>query len=313
MVTGRFAPSPSGRMHLGNVYAALLSFLSAKSQGGKWILRIEDLDKERCKSEYTKILLDDLHWLGLEWDQGPQGQDEQAREKDWIYFQSKRESFYQKTLKILSDQGLVYECWCRRSDLLSASAPHACDGTPLYSGKCRNLSEREKTELRAVRPPALRLMAPSEEDSFMDGHYGLQRGSPALSTGDCILRRFDGNFSYQLAVSCDDALMGVNEVVRGRDLLSSTFIQRFILSKLGYESPRYFHIPLLTDSTGRRLSKRDKDLDMGLLRENFSREQLLGKILFWCNMIDKEVSLSLEDALSLYNPNLLPRKDIVVK
>lgn len=313
MVKGRFAPSPSGRMHLGNIYAALISYLSAKSQGGSWIVRIEDLDTQRCKSEYTRLVLEDLRWLGLFWDEGPEGTDGIPTIRDEKYFQSKRTAFYEEALKTLREKDLVYPCWCKRADLLSSSAPHASDGTVIYSGRCKNLTEAEKKLLAQKSDPALRLRVPDEEDTFTDRLYGLQRANLAHSFGDCIIRRADKNFAYQLAVTCDDAMMGVTEVVRGRDLLSSTHIQRFIALTLGFTSAQTMHIPLLTDESGRRLSKRDKDLDMKVLREVYSPQQLIGKILFWCGQTEKNEAVSLEEAVSIFSAEKLPANDIVVK
>ena len=313
MVKGRFAPSPSGRMHLGNVYAALMSYLSAKSQGGTWILRIEDLDAQRCKSEYTRLLIEDLRWLGLSWDQGPLGTDGIPTEKDEEYFQSRRTSRYEEALQILKKKGLIYPCWCKRADLFAASAPHASDGTIIYSGRCRNLSQEEKMLLAQKGPAALRLQVSEQTDSFTDRIYGVQEANLERDFGDCILRRADGNFAYQLAVTVDDALMGVTEVVRGRDLLSSTHIQRFLARTLGFTSPATMHIPLLTDAGGRRLSKRDKDLDMKILRDSYTAEELIGSILFWCGQIEKKEALSLAEAVSLFAAGKIPKGDIVVK
>ncbi len=300
-VTGRFAPSPSGRMHLGNVYAALLSWLSARKQGGSWLLRIEDLDRQRCRREYADLLMDDLTWLGLEWDN-----------RD-VPFQSGRDGLYEKTLSALEEQGLVYDCFCRRTDLLSASAPHASDGTPVYSGRCRGLSPSERARLGSERKAARRLYVGEGSSFFTDGHYGLQRCDMQRDVGDCIVRRADGNFSYQLAVVADDAAMGVTEVVRGRDLLPSAHVQRYLYSLLGVEPPCYCHLPLLVGPDGRRLSKRDKDIDMGFLRSACTQQGLVGHIMHLCGFIEQEQPLSLEEALALFSWERLPRADIEVE
>lgn len=309
---GRFAPSPSGRMHLGNVYSALLSYLSAKKQGGEWILRIEDLDRQRCKKEYSAQLLDDLLWLGLKWDNF-------SPEKGGLtpeFFQSNRDSFYISAFNSLCEKGLVYDCFCRRADLLSASAPHASDGSPIYSGKCKSLSENERNLLLKTRSPAKRLMVEDKSISFIDGHFGAQKSNLPRDVGDFIIRRSDGNFAYQLAVVVDDALMGVSEIVRGRDLLSSVGAQLYLYGKLSLippdSFPEFYHLPLLLSCDGRRLSKRDKDIDMGFLRDNFSAVDLIGKILFLSGCIEKEEKISLEEAVGEFDWKKVKKEDIFV-
>lgn len=305
---GRFAPSPSGRMHLGNVYAAILSYLCAKKSGGEWILRIEDLDRNRCKKEYSEQILDDLLWLGLKWDNFSANSGGLSPE----FFQSNRDSFYEQAFSRLCEQGLVYDCFCRRADLLSSSAPHARSGTPVYSGKCKNLSEIERKLLSQNRLPANRISVQNKSIEFFDGHYGTQLCSLPQDVGDFVIRRSDGNFSYQLAVTVDDALMGVTEVVRGRDLLSSAGTQLYLYEKLTLSPPQFFHFPLLLSSGGRRLSKRDKDTDMRFLRENFTPEELIGKILFLSGCIEKEEKLSPKEALSVFAKDKIRKEDFTV-
>ena len=310
---GRFAPSPSGRMHLGNIYSALLSYLSAKKNGGEWILRIEDLDRQRCKKEYSLQLIDDLLWLGLKWDNFSVKNGGLSAE----FFQSNRDSFYISAFDSLCRQGLVYDCFCKRADLLASSAPHPSDGHFVYSGRCRNLSESEKKLLTKKlisenRKSAKRLILEDREISFEDGHYGFQTCNLARDFGDFIIRRGDGNFAYQLAVVVDDALMGVSQVVRGRDLLSSAACQLYLYEKLDFTPPAFFHLPLLVTANGRRLSKRDKDCDMGFLRGHYSSEALVGKILFLCGCIEKEESLSLDEALAAFAWEKVKKEDILV-
>ena len=308
---GRFAPSPSGRMHLGNVYSALLSYLSAHKKGGEWILRVEDLDRQRCKKEYSAQLLDDLLWLGLKWDNFSPAQGGLAPE----FYQSNRDSFYIKAFDSLCEQGLVYDCFCNRADLLASSAPHPTDGHFIYSGKCRNLSENEKSILwkklaSENRAPAKRIRLENREVSFVDGHFGFQSCNLERDFGDFIIRRGDDNFAYQLAVVVDDALMGVTEIVRGRDLLTSTPCQIFIYEKLGFKAPEFYHLPLLLSTDGRRLSKRDRDIDMGFLRQNFSREEILGKILFLSGCLEKEEKISIDDAVEAFDWKKVKTEDI---
>lgn len=230
IIKGRFAPSPTGRMHLGNVFSALLSWLSAKSQGGTWLLRIEDIDPQRSKQEYAELIMDDLHWLGLDWDEGP-------------YYQSERGDIYEHYLKQLTDNGLTYPCYCTRADILATQAPHESDGRVVYKGTCRNLTPGVKTG-----PAAIRMKVPSEGKgilSFTDGHYGMQTIDLTTHCGDFIVRRKDGAWAYQLAVVVDDALMGINEVVRGCDLLLSSPQQIYLAQQLGFAPPHFTHLPLL--------------------------------------------------------------------
>ena len=272
-VVGRFAPSPSGRMHLGNVFSSLVAWLSARSQGGRVVLRIEDLDERTRRGPWADLLLDDLRWLGLEWDEGP-------------YYQHDREELYRAALDRLQDAGLLYPCFCTRAELHAASAPHASDGTPIYAGTCRGLSAAEVAERERTRPPALRLRVPSEDDpagtvTFTDRAFGPQREVLARDCGDFLVRRSDGVFAYQLAVVVDDADMGVTEVVRGCDLLESSARQMYLQDLLGLPHPAYAHVPLIVAPEGRRLSKRDHDCGMDALRERFGTpERLLGRLAF---------------------------------
>ncbi len=270
-VTGRFAPSPSGRMHLGNVYAALMAWLSVRSQGGRMVLRIEDLDDRCRRGRWDALLIEDLEWLGLDWDEGP-------------VYQSDRLDRYERAFEALRKQGLLYPCFCSRAELHAASAPHASDGTPIYAGTCRGLSAEDAARRRAERPGAWRLRVPSADDprgdvAFTDRVYGPQHETLARDCGDFLVRRSDGVFAYQLAVCVDDAEMGVNEVVRGRDLLGSSARQMYLQDLLGLPHPAYAHVPLLVTADGRRLSKRERDCDLGELRARFGTpEALLGMV-----------------------------------
>ena len=221
MTVGRFAPSPSGRMHLGNILCCLLAWLSARQKGGKVVLRIEDLDTARCPQRYAEQMLEDLRWLGLDWDEGPE-----TGGPDGPYFQSRRTALYQAVLERLEALGLVYPCFCTRAELHAASAPHREDGLTVYAGTCRHLTPAQRAERAVRRSPALRLRVPDKEFSFVDGHMGECVENLERDCGDFLLRRSDGMFAYQLAVVVDDAAMGVTEVVRGADLLSSTPRQR---------------------------------------------------------------------------------------
>lgn len=271
---GRFAPSPTGRMHLGNVYAALMSWLSVRSRGGRWILRIEDLDPGRSRPEYARQLEDDLRWLGLDWDEG--GTDGTGPRGPYV--QSLRGDIYRRYFDILQDLGAVYPCNCSRADIMATQAPHRSDGAVVYAGTCRPASGCSYDRSRLLRPHSWRIALPDADITFDDMVRGTTTVNLARDMGDTVLRRSDGAWAYQLAVAVDDALMGVTEVVRGDDLLVSAALQMYILRLLGLPVPRYGHIPLLTDATGRRLSKRDASLAMDALRRDYSPEGLTGMI-----------------------------------
>ena len=280
-VRGRFAPSPSGRMHLGNLFAALLAWLDIRSLGGEMLLRMEDLDPDRCKPAYLDLLADDLTWLGVDWDLG-------WRAGESEYCQSSRTAHYAEAFQKLADRGLVYPCYCSRKELLAASAPHAADGARVYDGRCRDLTPAQREELeRQGRRPAWRVRVPAREIAFTDGNFGPQTQRLDSDCGDFILRRSDGVYAYQLAVAEDDGRMGITRVVRGWDLLSSTARQIWLLEELGYQPPDYCHLPLLCAPDGRRLSKRDRDLDMGVLRQRYTPEALAGRLAHMAGLIDR--------------------------
>lgn len=305
MIRGRFAPSPSGRMHLGNIYSAVLSWLSARSQGGEWVLRIEDLDRQRCRPEYASQIEDDLLWLGLDWDEGGSHGGANAP-----YFQSQRDEFYQAELEKLKRKNLLYPCFCSRADIMAASAPHASDGSVVYNGHCRNLTKNERMALLTTKTPSIRIMVSDSVSSFVDGHYGVQKCNLQHDCGDFIVQRADGNFAYQLAVVTDDALMGITEVVRGRDLLQATHQQIFLYQQLGYQVPAFSHLPLLITTQGTRLAKRDKAADMGVLRQQFKPEELLGQIAFLSHLIDRRQAISLTELTKEFSWSKIPKEDI---
>ena len=293
MTKGRFAPSPTGRMHLGNVFCALLSWLSARSQGGEWLLRIEDIDRGRSRQAYADLLMEDLEWLGLEWDGTP-------------VYQSQRSEVYEHYLTLLKELGLTYPCYCTRADLLAASAPHESDGRVVYPGTCRHLPPQPD------RPAATRLMVPDADITFTDGHYGTHSVNLARQVGDFIIRRKDGGWAYQLAVVVDDALMGVTEVVRGRDLLLSSPPQLYLAKLLGFPSPRFAHLPLLCNADAQRLSKRDKSLDMASLRQRYTAPQLLGLLAHLAALQPTCAPITARDLLPFFSWEKVPRHDIVV-
>ena len=304
---GRFAPSPSGRLHLGNLFCFLLAWLSARRQGGRILLRIEDLDPARSKRAYSEQLQRDLAFLGLAWDEG--GLDADGPHAP--YEQSRRGEFYQQILNRLRAQGLVYPCFCSRAQIHAASAPHAADGEVVYPGSCRNLTDDEIRRRSLARAPALRLMVPDEEISFDDLHYGRCSQNLARECGDFILRRSDGVFAYQLAVVADDAAMGVTEVVRGRDLLASTPRQLYLYRLLGAPAPRFGHLPLLLAPDGRRLSKRDADLSLdALVARGLSAAAITGALGYAAGLLDRPEPATPDELVPLFSWDKLPREDV---
>ncbi len=411
MTRGRFAPSPTGRMHLGNVFCALLSWLSAKSKGGEWLLRIEDLDPQRSRKEYALQLMDDLQWLGLPWDGEP-------------VWQSQRGHIYEEYLHLLTEMGLTYPCFCTRADIMATQAPHETDGRVVYKGTCRpkyrdaarsvptatslttqTVPLRQGDERSGgggltahhsplTTPPATtRLIVPDCTIPFTDGHYGQHDINLAEHCGDYIIRRKDGAWAYQLAVVVDDALMGVTEIVRGRDLLLSSpqqihlrellFGERKTVNGLAeldeqerikrktitdasvptatslnvYPSPsetggvpqsgegvdssftpqtvplrqgdeqsggggltvnpsslnvNFLHHPLLCNSEGQRLCKRDKSMDLGYLRDKgTSPQEIIGLLAHYAGLIEQPYSTSPEELLTLFSWDKVPTEDII--
>lgn len=281
-VVGRFAPSPTGRMHAGNIYAALIAWLVAKSQGGRMVLRIEDLDRERSKPEFIDGIMRDFEYLGLTWDRGP-------------YYQSDRADAYEEAYRDLEERGLLYPCFCTRADLHAASAPHRGE-KPVYPGTCRLLTDDERAIRAQTRNPAMRLVVPDETYEVHDAIQGPYRQNLAEACGDFLVRRSDGAFAYQLAVVLDDAAQGVNSVVRGCDLLCSTPQQLYLQDLFGYDHPAYAHIPLIVGDPDRRLSKRDRDADMEALRARFGcPEALIGHIAGITGLVDTCGPIALDE------------------
>ena len=296
---GRFAPSPSGRMHLGNLWSCLIAWLSARSAGGKMVLRLEDLDPDRCRREYCDQIMRDLEWLGLDWDNRP-------------VYQSERTEIYAQAFTQLEQQGLIYPCYCNRAERLAASAPHRSDGVVLYGGRCRTLTAQQREELEQTRRPAWRLRVPDEDYTFTDLLQGTYRENLERECGDFILRRSDGVYAYQLAVVVDDALMGVTQVVRGQDLLDSTPRQNYIQELLGYPHPEYGHVPLLLSADGRRLAKRDRDQELGQLQQRFSAPELVGRLAHLAGLLERPEAITPRELVPLFSWDKLPKEDISI-
>ncbi|MCI8481413.1 MAG: tRNA glutamyl-Q(34) synthetase GluQRS [Oscillibacter sp.] len=301
-VKGRFAPSPSGRAHLGNILCCLLAWLSARQSGGRVVLRIEDLDTARCPRRYADQMEADLLRLGLSWDEGPGGG------PDGPYYQSLRTDLYQAALEKLAGMGLVYPCFCTRAELHAASAPHREDGQTVYAGTCRALTAEQAAERAKGRPPALRLRVPPEEWAFTDGHMGRYGENLERDCGDFLLRRSDGLFAYQLAVVVDDAAMGITQVVRGADLLSSTPRQLYLYRLLGLTPPEFFHFPLLLSPEGRRLSKRDAAAGLDGIR--LPAAEVLGRLAYLAGFNPSGAGRTPESLLADFSWDKVPREDI---
>jgi glutamyl-Q tRNA(Asp) synthetase len=259
-IVTRFAPSPTGELHLGSAYSARVAWRRAREAGGSFLVRIEDIDIRRCRREFETAMLDDLRWLGLAWD------GEVRRQSDHF-------ADYGRVLDLLDARGLIYPCFCTRADMAaSASAPHGPDG-PLYPGTCRHLpAEERRARLAAGREHCMRLDAVRAAKeagpyAFVDETRGRIEGQPLL-LGDFVIARKDTPTSYHLAVTVDDHLQGVTLVTRGEDLLASTHAHGLLQKLLGYAAPQYAHHPLLTDPSGRRFAKRDRDLTIRALRES---------------------------------------------
>lgn len=292
---GRFAPTPSGRMHLGNVFAALMAWLSVRSKGGEMVLRMEDLDTQRTSGEYARILREDLRWLGLDYDRETPPQ-------------SARSAVYDTYFDRLAQMGLLYPCYCTRSQLHSVNAPHLSDGTYVYPGTCRNLTEMQRSAFH--RAPAWRVRVPDRVwtvEDWVQGHYECNL---ATDCGDMVVRRADGVYVYQLAVTVDDGEAGVTEVVRGMDLLSSAPRQMYLQALLGFPHPAYAHVPMLLAPDGRRLSKRDKDLDLGQLRARVTPEKLIGTLAFCAGLIERNEPVSARELAGEFRWDKLRRESI---
>ena len=297
-VTGRFAPSPSGRMHLGNLWSCLLAWLAARSTGGGMVLRLEDLDPDRCRQEYCDQVMRDLEWLGLDWDGQP-------------VYQSCRFDLYAQAFHTLEEQGLLYPCYCTRAQRLAASAPHRSDGVQVYDGRCRSLTAAELEELGRIRRPAWRVRVPQVEIQFEDRLQGPCRENLAWDCGDFILRRSDGVYAYQLAVVVDDGAMGVTQVVRGSDLLSSTPRQLWLQEALGLPHPAYGHVPLLLAPDGRRLAKRDRDQELDALKARYTAPELVGRLAWAAGLLPEYAPAMPEELIPLFAWEKLPRGDRV--
>ncbi len=294
---GRFAPSPTGPLHIGNLRTALLAWLMARSAGGRFLVRMEDLDRSRVRDGFEEAQLADLRTLGLDWD-GP------------VVRQSERTGLYEEAIARLDDAGLVYPCYCTRAEIrAAASAPHGISAADRYPGTCRELTKTERAEREAAgRPPALRVRTEEGRVSFEDRLLGPQE----YGTDDFVVRRNDGTPAYQIAVVVDDADQGIGEVVRGADLLDSTPRQILLARWLGLEAPRYVHVPLVLGPDGQRLAKRHGAVtlaDRAALGEG--PREVRGWMASSLGLSEPGEILSPEELLARFDPGKLPTEPAV--
>ena len=290
---GRFAPSPSGRLHVGNLRTGLLAWLFARSQGARFLLRVEDLDRDRSRPEHERSQLADLEALGLDWDGEP-------------IRQSERTAIYRAALEELNDQGRVYPCWCTRAEVRAAAkAPHGTLPGGAYPGICRDLSAAERAERERTedRPPSLRLDAHGERARFQD----RLRGPVSGIADDLVLWRWDGTPSYNLAVVVDDAAQGVGEVVRGDDLIDSTPRQIVLQRLLGLPEPTYAHVPLVLGKDGARLAKRHGGVTLDDVGPEAARDWMAASL----GLAQPGESATLEELRERFDPARLGREPTV--
>ena len=302
VILGRFAPSPSGYMHLGNLLSSLLAWLDARSLGGGLLLRMEDLDPARSRSDFAETIADDLRWLGLDWDVGY---------PDPTYCQSQRTALYEEAFHALDAEDMIYPCWCSRAERLAASAPHSSEERRDSGCRCAQLTASERAKLFEHKTPAWKVRVPDLEININDGHYGPFTQNLAADCGDFILRRADGVFAYQLAVSIDDALMGVTRVVRGRDLLDSTPQQAWLIARFGHTPPAYAHAPLLLGDS-HKLSKRLGDLNTQTLRQRYTPETLVGRLAYLAGLIPKEEPVKAAELVPEFSWDKVRKEDIAI-
>lgn len=303
-IVGRFAPSPSGRLHLGNMLSSLLAWLDVRSLGGRMLFRLEDLDPDRSFRKYAELMAEDLLWLGLDWDEG------WRPDSGTEFAQGQRTALYEQAFQTLQEMDLLYPCYCSRAQRLAASAPHPGEFRESGCG-CRTMTDANRRLMeRNHRLPATKVHVSNTEISFTDGHYGPQTYKFRSGLDDFIVRRADGVFAYQFAVSFDDAVMGVTRVVRARDLLDSAPKQIWLMQQLGYAPCTYCHGPLLVADAGRKMSKRDGDLNMEALRTRNTPEELCGKLAYLAGILPEPVPTKAADLVPLFSWENVKKSDI---
>ena len=311
-VRGRFAPSPTGALHLGNARTALLAWLQARAAGGAFVMRVEDLDFGRVRPGIMQTQLDELRWLGLDWDEGPDTGGPHAP-----YIQSQRSGVYDGALRRLAERGLLFECDCSRRDIAAAaSAPHAGEEGPRYPGRCRErpVDPSAPSLLAHGRSRvALRMRVEPGETCFADLLMGRCCYDPSAETGDFVVRRKDGAAAYQLAVVVDDDAMRITHVVRGGDLLSSTARQILLYRALGLPEPRFLHVPLMLGDDGERLAKRHGSVSLGELRaRGVAPRRVAGWLASTCGLADEGEDVSANDLVTRFSIGRIPREPTVI-
>jgi len=309
MVRGRFAPTPSGEMHIGNARTALLAWLQIRHAGGELVLRMEDIDGPRSRPELAAQILEDLRWLGLDWDEGPD-----IGGPFGPYTQSERLPAYREAIERLSAAGLLYPCYCSRAELLAvASAPHGLDAEgPAYPGTCRCLTEEERAARAQRKSPSLRFIMPERPVRFDDEAAGACDFAPG-SGGDFVIRRADGIISYQLAVVVDDAAMRITDVLRGYDLLDSTPRQLMLYEALELPAPRFAHVPLLLGPDGKRLAKRHGASSLRSLREaGVEPARVVGLLAAFSGLHDRAEPIEARELIAGFSLDRVPKSPVTV-
>jgi glutamyl-tRNA synthetase len=301
----RFAPSPTGDLHLGNARTALLAWLQARAAGGAFVMRVEDLDEGRVREEYIGTQLADLRWLGLDWDEGPDVGGESGP-----YLQSQRLELYEEAIQRLTARGMVYECFCSRREVAAAArAPHGPeDEGPVYPGTCRDRTYEQARRRGPKRAASLRFRVPEGELRFTDLVQGEQVVRPEEELGDFVIRRRDGVPAYQLAVVVDDIAMAITDVLRGADLLASTARQLLLYAALGSAPPRWIHVPLMLAPDGERLSKRHGATTLGALRaRGVAADEVVGWLASTCGLARTGERLSPAELVQRFSLDRLPQ------
>ena len=303
---GRYAPSPTGQLHLGNARTALLAYWQVRSQNGQFVMRVEDLDSQRSRPEFVQANLDELRWLGLSWDEGPDVGGPYAP-----YQQSERFGLYQEALTTLQTSGHLFECYLSRKDLRLeniASAPHGA--SVIYGELQRRLNEQVKTQKsQGDKTPSLRFTVKPQTLTFHDEVLGNVTLNPAQDTGDFVVRRADGEWAYQLAVVVDDITMNITHVLRGDDLLPSTGAQLLLYEALGAEPPVFAHVPLLLDTDGLRLAKRRGSLTLTSLKEaGVKPERVVGLLAFTAGLTEKPAEAHVNDFTEAFDLSSIRKK-----
>ncbi|MFU8780813.1 MAG: tRNA glutamyl-Q(34) synthetase GluQRS [Kiritimatiellia bacterium] len=310
-IRGRLAPSPTGALHLGNARSFLLAWLSVRSRGGTVVMRIEDLDHPKVKPWAVSEILDDLRWLGLDWDEGPD-----VGGALGPYVQRERCEQYAAALEVLKEKGQVYPCVCSRRDVESAqAAPHAED-YQRYPGTCQGRFGSfadARAFLPSERLPAWRFQALDEAVGFEDGFCGYHGANVAQRDGDFVLARDAQGAGYMLAVVVDDAAMGITEVLRGDDLLPATHRQLLLYRALGLEPPRFVHVPLVVGPDGKRLAKRHGDTRLRVYREQgIAPERITGFLAWSCGLIPFGMACRPTELIADFSLDKLPHEPLVL-